>query len=59
MKATGREKVLADIEFKVFDDTSLDITTAQANDWTVAMTVVFPVIAAITGLVIWVRRKHA
>ncbi|MBQ5887184.1 MAG: Gldg family protein, partial [Clostridia bacterium] len=59
MKATGREKVLADIDFKVFDDTSLDITTAQANDWTVAMTVVFPVIAAITGLVIWVRRKHA
>ena len=59
MKATGREKVLADIEFKVFDDTTLDITTAQANDWTVAMTVVFPVIAAITGLVIWVRRKHA
>lgn len=59
MKATGREKVLADIEFKVFDDTTLDITTAQANDWTVAMTLVFPVIAAVTGLVIWVRRKHA
>lgn len=59
MKATGREKVLADIDFKVFDDTTLDITTAQANDWTVAMTVVLPVIAAVTGLVIWVRRKHA
>lgn len=59
MKATGREKVLADIDRKVFDDTTLDITTAQANDWTVAMTVVFPVIAAVTGLVIWVRRKHA
>ena len=52
-------QVLADIDRKVFDDTTLDITTAQANDWTVAMTVVFPVIAAITGLVIWVRRKHA
>ena len=59
MKATGREKVLADIKFKVFDDTTLDITTAEANDWTVAMTLVFPVIASITGLVIWVRRKHA
>ena len=59
MKATGREKVLADIDFKVFDDTTLDITTAQANDWTVAMTVVLPVIAAVTGLVIWVRRMHA
>ena len=59
MKATGREKVLADIKFKVFDDTTLDITTAEANDWTVAMTLVFPAIAAVTGLVIWVRRKHA
>ena len=59
MKATGREKVLADIDFKVFDDTTLDITTAQANDWTVALTLVLPCIASITGLVIWVRRKHA
>ena len=38
---------------------AMDITTAEANDWTVAMTLVFPVIASITGLVIWVRRKHA
>jgi hypothetical protein len=59
MKATGREKVLADIKFKVFDDTTLDTTTAEANDWTVAMTLVFPVIASVAGLVIWVRRKHA
>ena len=50
---------MADIKFKVFDDTTLDITTAEANDWTVAMTLVFPAIAAVTGLVIWVRRKHA
>ena len=59
MKATGRDKILANIEFKVFDDTSLDITTAQANDWTVASVLVLPAIAAAAGLVIWVRRKHS
>ncbi|MBE6559896.1 MAG: hypothetical protein E7662_02120 [Ruminococcaceae bacterium] len=59
MKATGRDKILANIDFKVFDDTSLDITTAQANDWTVASVLVLPAIAAVCGLVIWVRRKHS
>lgn len=59
MKATGRDKILANIKFKVFDDTSLDITTAQANDWTVASVLVLPAVAAVTGLVIWVRRKHS
>jgi len=59
MKATGRDKILANIEFKVFDDTSLDITTAQANDWTVASVLVLPAVAAAAGLVIWVRRKHS
>ena len=59
MKATGRDKILANIEFKVFDDTSLDITTAQANDWTLANVLVLPAAAAVCGLVIWVRRKHS
>ncbi len=58
MKAMGREKVLADIDFKVFDDTSLSITTAQANNWTVALTVVPPFVAAVVGLVVWTRRKY-
>lgn len=59
MRATGRDKILADIQFKVFDDTSLDITTAESNRWTIGLVTVLPAVAAITGLVIWVRRKHA
>lgn len=59
MRATGRDKVLADIDFKIFDDTSLDITTAQSNKWSIALVTVLPVAAGIAGLVIWVRRKHA
>ncbi len=58
MRITGRERVLADIEYKVLDDTELVITTAQANSWTVVLTVTLPVILAIAGAVIWIRRKN-
>lgn len=58
MRITGRERVLADIEYKVLDDTSLTITTAQANGWTVALTVTLPAILAIAGLAVFVRRKN-
>lgn len=59
MSITGRERTLADIDYKVFDDTELEITTAQANNWTLALVTVLPVAAAVAGLVIWVRRKHS
>ncbi len=59
MRATGRDKILADIPFKPFDDTELTITTAQANNWTVALVTVLPLVTAVCGLVIWVRRKHS
>ena len=59
MRATGRDKILADIPFKVFDNTELTITTAQANNWTVGLVTVLPVTAAVVGLAVWVRRKHS
>ena len=59
MRATGRDKILANIAYKVFDKTTLDITTAQSNDWSVALVTVLPAIAAAAGLVVWVRRKHS
>ena len=59
IKLTGRERILADIEYKVLDDTALDITTDQANKWTVAMTVSLPVIIAVAGVAVWIRRKNA
>ena len=40
MKAVGRERVLAVLERKPFDTDKITITTDQANNWTVAMTVV-------------------
>lgn len=59
IKITGRERVLASIEYKVLDDTKLDITTAEANRWTVILTVTLPVVIAAGGTVVWIRRKNA
>ena len=59
MKAVGRERVLASIDFKPFDSDDITITTDQANKWTAAMTLVIPAIAALCGIVVVVRRKHS
>ena len=58
MRLTGRDRIIADIEMKVLDDTSMDITTAQANRWTVALTVTMPVLIGAVGLVVHIRRRN-
>lgn len=59
MRITGRERVLADIDRKVLDDTTLDITTAQANRWTVVLVTVIPAVIAVCGTAVWIRRKNS
>ena len=59
MKAVGRERVLAVLDLKPFDKSEIEVTTAEANRWTVAMTTVIPLIVAAVGLVIITRRKHS
>ncbi len=59
MKAIGRERVLVNIERKPFDNSDITITTADANRLTVIMTTLIPVIIAIIGAVVVIRRKHS
>ncbi len=59
MRAVGRERVLASLSLKPFDDDELTVTTDQANNWTVAMTLILPVIFALCGIVVITRRKHS
>ncbi len=59
MRITGRERILADIDFKVLDNTDLDITTAEANRWTVALVTAVPALIAVCGTAVWVRRKNS
>ena len=58
MRAVGRENLLADIAYKEFDDIELTITTAQALRWTVTIAVIPPVIVAIVGIVVKIKRKN-
>lgn len=59
MKAVGRERVLAVLTLKPFDKDEITVTTAQANNWTVAMTLVIPAVIALCGVVVITRRKHS
>ena len=59
MRAMGREKVPADLDFKVFEKYDLDITTAEANNWTVTLCVSLPVVVAIIGVVVYIKRKNS
>ncbi len=58
MKNFGKKTVPVDIDFKVFDDTVLDITTSQAKAWTIVLTVVFPIIVLGCGVVVYIKRRH-
>ncbi len=59
MRATGRERVLSKLELKPFDTDDITVTTDEANNWTVAMTLVIPAIVALCGIVVITRRKHS
>ena len=59
IRMTGREKIVADIDLKVFDDTSLDITTFETNVWTALFALAVPLAVAVFGAVVCRRRKRS
>lgn len=58
MKAFGKETVPIDIDFKVFDETALDLTTKEANTWSILLTAFLPACVFIAGCVVYLRRRH-
>ncbi len=59
MRAMGKVQIPSDLKFKVFEDESLVITTADAGVWTGVLTFALPTVIFVAGIVIWIRRKHA
>ncbi len=59
MKWVGRNGILADLDMKPFDDTTLTLSTAEANGHAAWMTLALPAALAVCGVVVLVRRKHA
>ncbi|MBQ3066154.1 MAG: hypothetical protein IJC98_07955 [Clostridia bacterium] len=58
MREFGKDQVPIDIDFKVFDDIGLNISTQQANGWTAVLITVVPAIMLIWGVAVYIRRKH-
>lgn len=58
MRSMGKVQVPIDIDYKVFEETALNITISDAISWTVAISAVIPAIILCIGIVIWIRRKH-
>lgn len=58
MSAMGKDKVPDEIDIRKFEDSSLDITTAEANNWTVVSAALIPALFLMAGLVVYYRRKH-
>ena len=54
-----RYQVPVNIDYKVFQSYDLDITSYQADMWTLALTLVLPAISVICGAIVLVRRKYA
>ena len=54
-----KKMVPVDLDFKVYDDETLDITTGQATAWTVVFTFTGPVIFGLIGTIVYIRRKHS
>ncbi len=49
----------SDIDYKEFDYSSLTVSTAQANTWTIVGVVAIPVVMAALGIYVYVRRRHS
>lgn len=58
MKVMGKETVPADIDLRLFEDTSLVVTNSQAQAWTLALTAIIPGAVLICGVVVFIRRRH-
>ena len=59
MKLIGRDSVLADLPFRPFDDTSSKATTAQSTTMTFELTFIIPVVIALVGTAVIIRRRHS
>lgn len=59
MRVFCKKVVPVDLDFKVYDDNALTLTNGQAIGWTVTFIAAGPIVSAVVGIIVWIRRKHA
>lgn len=57
-KLSGREDISVTIESKSLSGSEMTVTVAQANAYAIFFMAVVPLVIAVTGIVIWVRRRN-
>ena len=58
MRVMGKENIPTNLQHKYFHDDALDITQKAANNWTIVVVAVVPMIVFGIGLFVQIRRKH-
>ena len=59
IREMGKTQVPIELDLKVFESNALSITTGEARAWTWVTVMIIPVFIAISGIVVYIRRKHA
>lgn len=59
IRTATRYQVPVNLDYKVFQSYDLDITSYQADVWTLVLTVALPAVSAICGAIVLIRRKYA
>ena len=54
----GNENILSDIEFKVLDESSIEVTSTVSDGMMKKLGIVVPVIIAILGIAMFIKRKY-
>ncbi len=55
---TGNDSIISDIGFKVLDETSIEVTSQTSKNMMRNLGITIPVIIAIVGVVVFIKRKY-
>jgi len=55
---TGNDSIISDIGFKVLDETSIEVTSQTSKSMMRNLGITIPVIIAIVGVVVFIKRKY-
>ncbi len=58
LKLTGNTNIAANIDFKVLDESDIQLTSAQSRSFMQRLGIIVPVIISVIGTVVFVKRKY-
>jgi len=59
MRIMTSKKIAVDIKFKLFDSNELSMTLEEQNTWTLMTILLLPTLVGVTGVIVWLRRRHS